>query len=653
MKNTFTLLVCMVVLNLIQAQTYTQMTQPAHSSTFTGNTRGYYFTAPTCFTITAAMVPTEASTGNQSIAIVRLQSIPPLYATTTNNFDVLFLAQNSTDLDTMGMNILVNQGDIIGILASRGTSNSYAPAGFSSDINGLPVTLNRLGMQFQLASTAPQQLWTENGGSISRLFLYYDTLMLYNLSSTNVGANYTFNVGMDTMYTSMYTVWNYGDGSPLDTVYQPTHTFAANGTYNVCCYVNTACGVDTLCTSVNICDYAATANFSNADNGLDVNFTDLSTQSTAWYWDFGDGNTSTAQNPAHTYLTAGTYNVTQIVSTPCGYADTIIIPVTVCESLNAGFTNLNTGLSVDFTDLSSGANSWAWDFGDGNTSTTANPSNTYTSIGWYNISLIVSNSCGESDTIIDSIFVCTPPVAGFTVNSNGIDSISVTDISNYGSEWDWDFGDGNTDTTQNPTHVYISNGSYAICLTATNACGNSTICDSVLLCPDMPTAAFNYVNNVFSSNFTNTSGFDASSLWNFGDGNISSASDPNHTYTAAGTYFVCLTSFNLCGDSAVFCDSVSIAGNVGLEEISEMGSFNFYPNPTHGPSTIFIYSPENLEGSLVMMDITGRVVVAIHSGIFTTGNSTFTINTSSWTEGIYLLVWNTEKWSLSKKILVN
>ncbi|MBL0096004.1 MAG: hypothetical protein IPP46_05515 [Bacteroidetes bacterium] len=81
------------------------------------------------------------------------------------------------------MNIEVAPGDIIGVLgvrkdASGGDVNSYATSPATSDINGFPVTIQRLGMQFSLSTTSPQDLWTEAAGSISRVFLYYDTVYI-------------------------------------------------------------------------------------------------------------------------------------------------------------------------------------------------------------------------------------------------------------------------------------------------------------------------------------------------------------------------------------------------------------------------------------------------------------------------------------------
>lgn len=155
----------------------TQIDLPGQSGTFTGNVRGYWFTAPKDFAITGVEVPTDASSGNQSIAVVRLTAEPPLFSTTTNDFEVLFLTQNDPASGMIPTYLEISAGDVIGILGSRGGVSSYAAGPFASSIDGMPINLARLGMQFPLASTAPQDLWTEVSGSISRVRLFYGPIV--------------------------------------------------------------------------------------------------------------------------------------------------------------------------------------------------------------------------------------------------------------------------------------------------------------------------------------------------------------------------------------------------------------------------------------------------------------------------------------------
>ena len=147
---------------------------PAHGSNYNGNVRGMWFTAPVAFTITGLQSLAQ-TTGNQSIAVVKFNAPPPAFSSTTNAFTVLYLTQNNPATGSIPVNIQINAGDIIGVLSQIATSTSYAtPTGpYNTTIGGLPVTFTRLGMQFQLGTTAPQDLWEEPTGAIGRTEITY------------------------------------------------------------------------------------------------------------------------------------------------------------------------------------------------------------------------------------------------------------------------------------------------------------------------------------------------------------------------------------------------------------------------------------------------------------------------------------------------
>jgi len=191
-------------------------------------------------------------------------------------------------------------------------------------------------------------------------------------------------------------LWDFGDGN-TSTAQNPTHTYAAAGTYTVCLTASNACGSDSTCSSVTVSCAAPVAAWSNTNQNLSASFTDLSTVApSSWLWDFGDGSTSTMQNPNHTYAAPGTYTVCLTVSNPCG-SDSSCTPVTIdCPMPVASWNNTSQNLNVSFTDLSAPApTSWLWDFGDGNTSMTQNPNHTYAADGSYTVCLTSTNSCGS------------------------------------------------------------------------------------------------------------------------------------------------------------------------------------------------------------------------------------------------------------------
>ncbi|MFN3917846.1 MAG: T9SS type A sorting domain-containing protein [Flavobacteriales bacterium] len=149
---------------------------PNQTSTFNGNTRGYYFVAPVDFIITGLRVPTDASALNQNIEVLRFNSSIPQYANSTNDFSSLAYFNNVPGTGIINTYIEVFTGDIIGILGVRGNVNSYASGPSTISIDGNSVTIERLGFQGQLASVQGYDLWAELNGSISRVEMYYSSI---------------------------------------------------------------------------------------------------------------------------------------------------------------------------------------------------------------------------------------------------------------------------------------------------------------------------------------------------------------------------------------------------------------------------------------------------------------------------------------------
>ena len=177
------------------------------------------------------------------------------------------------------------------------------------------------------------------------------------------------------------------------------HTFLTNGDFNVCLTATNIVASDTYCEIIVVDSYVAPlADFSFAGDPT-VAFTDLSTNTpSAWDWEFGDGGTSTEQNPTYTYLIDGDYNVCLTASNAAGSS-------TDCQVVNIGntpkipvvdFTWSISGTTVVFTDISTNLpDYWDWDFGDGGSSTEQNPSHFYPSPDNYTVCLTAGNVAGE------------------------------------------------------------------------------------------------------------------------------------------------------------------------------------------------------------------------------------------------------------------
>gem|GEM_PF-400953 len=367
--------------------------------------------------------------------------------------------------------------------------------------------------------------------------------------------------------------WDFGDGNGA-AVQNPSYTYSDTGNYSVSLVMDNLGCRDTLSRPDYITILEPVALFSfQPDHGCGVSptvsFIDESISPTDWIWDFGDGNTSTQQNPTHTYSNPGTYNVTLIVSngnTACMDELTQVIQITnPTADFSANQTLGCRDLDVTFTNLSSGTTQHIWSFGDGATSTDYDPTHTYTTPGIYDVTLIVADSFGCVDTIVKPDYITvTGPIVNFNSNAqSGCVPLSVPFFDQsipYAStsivSWLWDFGDSTSSTQQNPTHIYTTEGLYTVSLTVTDSDGCSyTHTKPFFIQPSKPNAEF--IADVNSGCIPLTVNFlDLSTavdtidswVWDFGDGTILfNTQNPTHTYTTSGNFSVTLTVFSRGG----------------------------------------------------------------------------------------------------------
>ena len=327
---------------------------------------------------------------------------------------------------------------------------------------------------------------------------------------------------------------------------------------------------------------------------LTVQFTDQSTGATSWEWDFDNNGTvdSTNQSPSYQYTAAGIYTVKLTATNSIGSNDKIEIDyINVTETQQppvADFSGTPTSgtapLTVQFTDQSTGATSWEWDFDNNGTvdSTNQSPSYQYTAAGIYTVKLTATNSIGSNDKIeIDYINVTEtqqPPVADFSgTPTSGTAPLTVqfTDQSTGATSWEWDFDNNGTvdSTNQSPSYQYTAAGIYTVKLTATNSIGSNDKIEidyiNVTETQQPPVADFSGTPTSGTApltvQFTDQSTGGATSWeWDFDNNGMVDSTNrfPSHQYTAAGTYTVKLTAINDAGsDEEVKTDYITVTGS--------------------------------------------------------------------------------------------
>ena len=475
------------------------------------------------------------------------------------------------------------------------------------------------------SSKVMNPIYTYNqSGNYQVTLIAYDTTgggMVYkgqnNWTNINVNGS-TMNLSADTSCTagviSAYYYpsyapanWDFGDGY-LVTDYSAQHTYQDTGVYTIkCMYFNNQCNVnDTLTKQVVIKKTAKPSAYFNYNYGNycphdPINFWPQNNSAIGYAWDFGDGTTSTQQQPIHSFDSIGVYHVRLNLTSACGqntYSDSIQIqgnlhfnnynsinvPSVACPNEQVTF-NLNNGLNP-YQQI--------WYFGNGDSSLTANPTYAYTKVGTYQVKCKVTNGCGN-DTILAGVITIgktgwnnTPINSSLSKTALCPGDATQYQVQNSATKYLWNFGDGNTSSMANGQYIYTATGTYTVSLTLTNYCG----VDTTVTYPTIVNVS-NGIDPTVShdGNGNNNWGVLQDSAcvgdsilvyafqgahysYDFGDGTISNKTYPytipnfatvdmiKHAYSSPGTYKIKITYYNNCNNFAN--DSLNVV--VGLNK---------------------------------------------------------------------------------------
>jgi PKD repeat protein len=372
--------------------------------------------------------------------------------------------------------------------------------------------------------------------------------------------------------------WDFNDGSTTTGNPNPIHAFTSAGAFHVTLTITRGMNKDSSTQTI-IVGGVPSADFVADSTTVSVNtpvhFTDKTVNSpTAWAWEFGDGATSTEQNPTRVYSAKGVYTVTLTATNKDGKdTETKVNYITVGIPPTADFLTEIPSYQegsrtqyVRFIDTSIGNPvSWNWDFGDGtNFDGQYPPLHLYNHDGAYTVSLTVKNPFGQdTETKTNLISVREGPRIDFKADRTRVSVnqyVHFTDLStNAPTDWKWDFGDGVSGTGQNPDHQYREPGVYTVRLTASDAyTTNSLTKKNYITVVNTPNADFVADRTKGITPFTvyfsdKSTGNPTGWKWDFGDGATSTDQNPSHVYSTSGIsvtskYTVTLTAINVNGE---------------------------------------------------------------------------------------------------------
>jgi PKD repeat protein len=400
--------------------------------------------------------------------------------------------------------------------------------------------------------------------------------------------------------------WDFGDGNTSSDI-NPTHTFQQEGIYKVLQKASSGCGFDTNQVFINVLP-APDISFQSApqvcrNDLLSITNTSV-TPLSGTIWNFSDGDSSLLYNPAHSWSTAGPFDIKLT-----GYSALNGCPATVSKTVNVlelpvirFISDKPDGcvpLDISFSNQSLGATYFEWDFGDGNTQLGTTSSHRYESAGQYSVKLrgIDLNGC-KNDTVLYYITAHPIPSPAFSLVRDRLCglplSVQTVNQTPDAVGYLWDMGNGSTSVQNNPSAQYVNAGDYTVKLTATNAFSCKNTAQQIISAYSVPVADFSWTPDVACApadiSFDNISLYTTNSYWRFSDGGSSVADNPVHTFQFPGIYGATLVASHrdVCFDTLSLADIVTV-------HPSPVANFSYFENLTVPPSGMFQFTDESVD----------------------------------------------------------
>jgi PKD repeat protein len=542
---------------------------------------------PDTYTATLTVTDNEGATATATVSVnVRLPNLPPIAAAAgtpssgKEPLTVSFTSAGTVDQELDGT-IESYEWDFGDGNSSTSANPSHTYASAGTYVATLLVTDNDGGTSTASVVTTVDPNQSPTAAASASVTGGHAPLEVSFSSAASFDPDGTFDVE-----------WDFGDGSPVSTEANPTHTYTNETSETIVRTAtltvtddNGATSVATVTIDVWPENQAPTADAVAAPESgktpLTVQFdgsasADADGTIASYEWDFGDGGSSTDAEPLYEFDTAGTYEVTLTVTDDDGATDTASVTISVVDNVaptasaqvspangKAVFTTFEFD-GAGSADSDGTIESYEWDFGDGITSSSVSPSHVYAAAGVYEATLTVTDDNGATDT--DSVTVTVvdnvaPTAAAAATPTSGKTTFTTFQFSSAGSAdsdgtiaaYSWDFGDGGPGSSaENPTKVFSAAGVYEVTLTVTDDNGATdtesvtvTVLDNVAptTAPTVNlTSGTTATNFNFAANAADSDGTVTSVLWNFGNGTFASnANVSNKKFTAPGTYEVTVT----------------------------------------------------------------------------------------------------------------
>lgn len=358
--------------------------------------------------------------------------------------------------------------------------------------------------------------------------------------------------------------WYFGNGDSSVEA-NPVYTYRTGGTYTVQLKTSNEFGCeDTYSLAVAVANPVTAAFNAGATVACKapapIQFNSQAPAGSSYAWSFGDSTFSSVANPLHVYSDTGLYTVKLIVRTSGCFDSVTRTNYIRIQKPFVAFDNLPdsgcSGFSKQINIIDKGTDniaSYAWDFGDGGTSTLARPTHVFSGERYFTIKLIATGVSGCRDTAVmeNAVYAGARPRADFTsqlLNVCGQTTVPFTDMTQgRANAWYWSFGDNAQEFGQNPLHRFNDTGYLSVQLIAFNGgCPDTVIKPRyIYIKPSVAKFKFDFsCQNAFAYTFTNLAIGAESWQWDFGDGQTSTERNPSHTYSDTGTYFVSLSTFN-------------------------------------------------------------------------------------------------------------